>query len=39
MVLTSQFASREAMNHAVDMGVEDGLRATMRQIDGVLGAA
>ncbi len=35
MVLTSQFASREAIAHVVDMGVEDGLRAAMGQIDGV----
>lgn len=38
MVTTSTFPSREAMDQLVDMGMEEGLRASMGQMDEVLAA-
>lgn len=35
-VITSTFASSEAMQPVIDMGVEEGLRASMGQMDAVL---
>lgn len=36
MTMTSTFASAEAMQQVLDMGVVEGLRAAMAQIDGIL---
>lgn len=36
MTMTSTFASPEAMQQVLDMGVIEGLRAAMAQIDGIL---
>ena len=36
MTVTSRFASTEQMEQLVAMGMEEGLRAAMGQIDGVL---
>ena len=36
MVTTTTFPSREAMEQLVNMGVEDGLRAAMAQMDEIL---
>ncbi len=37
MVMSSTFPSMEAMQQLVDMGMEDGMRAALGQIDAVLG--
>jgi uncharacterized protein YndB with AHSA1/START domain len=36
MVVESRFPTREAMEQVIEMGVEEGLRAAMGQIDAVL---
>ena len=36
MIMTSQFPSVEAMQQVIDMGMEEGLRAAMGQIDSIL---
>lgn len=38
VVIVSTFASTEAMQQVIDMGVEEGLRASMGQMDDVLAA-
>ena len=38
MVTTTTFPSREAMEQLVNMGMEDGLRAAMAQMDEILAA-
>jgi uncharacterized protein YndB with AHSA1/START domain len=38
VVTTSTFPSREAMEQLVNMGMEDGLRAAMAQMDAILDA-
>jgi uncharacterized protein YndB with AHSA1/START domain len=38
VVITSTFPSREAMEQLVDMGMEEGLRASMGQMDEVIAA-
>lgn len=38
MVTTSTFPSREAMDQLVDMGMEEGLRGSMGQMDEILAA-
>jgi uncharacterized protein YndB with AHSA1/START domain len=38
MVMTSTFPSSEAMEQLISMGVEEGLRAAMSQMDGILAA-
>ena len=38
VVTTSTFPSREAMEQLVNMGMEDGLRAAMAQMDEILAA-
>ena len=38
MVIESTFPSREAMEQMTEMGMEEGLRAAMGQIDAVLAA-
>ena len=38
MVMTSTFPSLEAMEQMADMGVEEGIRAALSQIDGILAA-
>ena len=38
VVTTSTFPSREAMEQLVDMGMEDGLRAALAQMDEILTA-
>ena len=39
MTVVSTFASTETMQHVLAMGMEEGLREAMGQIDGVLGDA
>jgi uncharacterized protein YndB with AHSA1/START domain len=39
MVIESRFPSREAMDQMSEMGMEEGLKAAMGQIDGVLAPA
>ena len=36
MVMSSRFPSREAMQQVLDMGMEEGLREAIGQIDGIL---
>ena len=36
MLIESRFPSREAMDHLIEMGMEEGLAAAMSQIDAVL---
>jgi hypothetical protein len=36
MTTVATFASREAFDQLLDMGMEEGLQAAMAQIDGVL---
>ncbi|GAC1602806.1 MAG: hypothetical protein NVS3B21_31090 [Acidimicrobiales bacterium] len=36
MIVVSTFASSEAMKQMLDMGLEDGMRQAIGQIDGVL---
>ena len=36
MVMSSRFPNREAMQHVLDMGMEEGLRQAMGQIDAIL---
>ncbi|HZA77911.1 MAG TPA: SRPBCC domain-containing protein [Acidimicrobiales bacterium] len=38
MVMTSTFPSLEAMEQLLDMGIEEGLRAAMAQMDDILAA-
>jgi uncharacterized protein YndB with AHSA1/START domain len=38
MVMTSTFPSLEAMEQMVDTGMEEGIRAALSQIDGILAA-
>ncbi len=38
MMMTSTFPSLEAMEQMADMGVEEGIRAALSQIDGILAA-
>jgi hypothetical protein len=38
VITTSTFPSREAMEQLVNMGMEDGLRAAMAQMDAILDA-
>ena len=38
VVTTSTFPSREAMEQLVNMGMEDGLRAAMAQMDEIIAA-
>ena len=38
MVMTATFPSREAMEQLVNMGMEEGLRAAMSQMDDLLAA-
>lgn len=38
-VVVSTFASQEAMQQVIEMGVEEGMRAAMGQMDGVLATA
>ena len=39
MTVRSTFASAEAMNRLIDMGMEEGMRESMGQIDGILAEA
>ena len=39
MTVVSTFASTDAMRQVIDMGVEEGMRAAMGQIDDVLADA
>ena len=36
MIMSSRFPSREAMQQVLDMGMEEGLRSAMGQIDAIL---
>jgi len=36
MTVTSTFASREAMEQVIEMGMEEGIREAAQQIDGIL---
>ena len=36
MTMSSRFPSREAMQQVLDMGMEEGLRQAMGQIDAIL---
>ncbi len=39
MTVVSTFASTEAMKRMLEMGMEDGMRQAMGQIDGILAEA